>query len=78
MNKIFVTMNKKFQFLVGLIKIPISVLNFSTESAKEQTIYDLLFFSAVYFSKNVNKKSALYYDHGNYQSFSRFGTHFEL
>ena len=33
----------------------ISVLNFSTESAKKPTIYDLLFLIAIYAPKNDNK-----------------------
>ena len=38
-----------------LNKISISVLNFSTESAKERTIYDFLFLIAIYSPKNDNK-----------------------
>ena len=30
-------------------------MNFSTESAKERTIYDLLFFIVIYSSNNDNK-----------------------
>ena len=35
--------------------LSISVLNFSTESAKKTTIYDLLFFIGIYFPKYDNK-----------------------
>ena len=47
---------KKFQFLGCLIKIANSVLSFSTESAKKQTIYGLLFLLAIYSPKNDSKK----------------------
>ena len=33
----------------------IPVLNFSTESAKEVTFYDLLFLIAIYYPNNDNK-----------------------
>ena len=46
---------KKIQFLGCLIKTSISVLTFSTGSAKERTIYDLLFLIAIYSPKNNNK-----------------------
>ena len=46
---------KKFQFLECLIKISISVLNFSNESAKEPIIHDVLFLIAIHSSKNDNK-----------------------
>ena len=42
---------KKFQFLERLIKVSISVLNFSTESANKRTIYDLLFLFVIYSPK---------------------------
>ena len=45
---------KKNQFLGFLIKISISVLNLSTESAEETVIYDLLFLNAIYSPKNDN------------------------
>ena len=45
---------KKFQFF-GCLKIYISVLTFSTESAKERTISDLLFLITIYSPKNDNK-----------------------
>ena len=38
-----------------LMKISISVLNFSTESAKETTIYELLFLITISSPKNNNK-----------------------
>ena len=38
-----------------LIKISISLLNFSTESAKKPTIYDLMFLIVIYAPKNHNK-----------------------
>ena len=38
-----------------LMKISISVLNFSTESAKETTIYELLFLITISSPKNKNK-----------------------
>ena len=47
--------NVKVQFLGVLIKISISVLNFSTESAKKPTVYDLLFLITIYYPKNDNK-----------------------
>ena len=37
------------------MKISISVLNFSTESAEKPTIYDLLFCIVIYSLKNDNK-----------------------
>ena len=46
---------KKNQFLVCLIKTFISVLTFSTDSAKERTVYDLLCLIAIYSPKNDNK-----------------------
>ena len=49
---------KRSQFLGCLIKIKISVLNFSTESAKKKTIYNLLFFTALCSPKNDNKQSS--------------------
>ena len=33
----------------------IPVMNFSTETAKKLTLYDLLFFIAIYSSNNENK-----------------------
>ena len=36
----------------------IPVLNFSTESAKELTLYDLLFLIAIYSPNNDNKHSS--------------------
>ena len=57
----------------------ISVLNFNTELAKKRTIYDFLFFIALYSSKNGNKylklapQQSLYYN----QSFYWFRTHFD-
>ena len=42
---------KKIPFLGNLIKILISVLNFSAESFEKSTIYDLLFLVAIYFLK---------------------------
>ena len=44
-------------FGVLRIKISILVLNISTESAKERTIYESLFF-AIYSPKNANKNSS--------------------
>ena len=61
-------MNKKFSIkltyylsknIKDLIKTYISVLNFSTESAKKLTIYDLLFLIALYSSKTDNKHPLL-------------------
>ena len=46
---------KKIPFLGNLIKISISVLNFSAESVEKSTIYDLLFLVAIYSPKNGNK-----------------------
>ena len=46
---------KKIQFLGCLIKISNSGLNFSTESARERTVYDLLFLIVIYSPKNDNK-----------------------
>ena len=46
---------KKISFLGCLIKNSISVLNFSTESAKKSAIYDFLFLIAFYSPKNVSK-----------------------
>ena len=46
---------KKIQSLRCLIKISISVLNFSTESTKKTTIYDFLFLIVLYSSQNYNK-----------------------
>ena len=37
------------------MKISVLVLNFSAESAKKPTIYNLLFLIAIYFPKNNNK-----------------------
>ena len=45
---------KNFSFGGCLIKTSISVLTFTTESAKERTIYDLLFLIAFYSPKNDN------------------------
>ena len=45
---------KKIQFL-GCLKISISVVKFSTESANERKIYDLLLLIAIYSPKNDNK-----------------------
>ena len=39
-------------------KMSIPVLNFSTESAKELTLYGLLFLIAIYSPKNDNKHSS--------------------
>ena len=47
---------KKSQFLECLIKIQISVLNFSTESAKKTVIYNLLFFTTLHSPKNDNEQ----------------------
>ena len=55
-----------------LIKTLISVLNFSTESAKKPTIYDLLFLIAIYSPKNDSKHPSEMRDYHR----SRFGTHF--
>ena len=35
--------------------MPVQVLNFGTESAKEITLYDLLFLIAIYSTNNDNK-----------------------
>ena len=72
---------KKIQFLGCLIKISISVLNLRTESAKEQTTFDLLFLIAIYSPQYNNKhpsemKLASQQSFYHNQSFSRFGTHF--
>ena len=48
-------LSRKIPILECLIKVSISVLNFSTESAKKLTIYYLLFFIVVYSPKNDNK-----------------------
>ena len=47
--------NVKNSVLGCLIKTSISALNFSTESAKERTINDLLFLIAIYSPKNDNR-----------------------
>ena len=52
---IYQNMQKKFSFWGSLIKISISVQNFSTESAEKSTIYNLLFLVAIYSPKNDNK-----------------------
>ena len=72
---------KKIQFLVYLMKISISVLNFSSESAKRPTIYDLLFLIAISTPKSNNKhpsemRNQHHSSHFN-RSFSRFGTNFD-
>ena len=46
---------EKLQFWRCLIKISISVLNFSIESVKKPTVYDLLHLIAIYSPKNDNK-----------------------
>ena len=46
---------QKSPFSVNLIKISISVLNFSTESTKKPTIYDSLFLIAIYSPENDSK-----------------------
>ena len=54
----------------------IKVMNFSAESAKKPTLFDLLFLIAIYSPKNENKhpsETRNYYD----QNFSRFGTYFD-
>ena len=49
------TENCKNSVFGDLIKVSISVLNFSTGSAKKTTIYDLLFLFETYSPKNDNK-----------------------
>ena len=71
----------KSQFLGCLIKIYISVLNFSTESAKKLTVCNLLFLITLYSPKNGNRhpsdeKVAPQQLLCCNQSFSWFGTHF--
>ena len=59
-----------------LIKISISILNFSTGSSKKPRIYRSLFLIAFYFPRNDNmhpSKMRIYY----YRSFSRFMAHFD-
>ena len=51
---IYQKMQKKSVFGV-FNKISISVLNFSTNSAKKPTNYDLVFLTAIYSPKNDNK-----------------------
>ena len=46
---------KKIEFLGCLIKASISVLNVSSESAKQLTIFDLLFHIAICSPKNDNE-----------------------
>ena len=60
---------KKIPFLGNLIKISISVLNFSAESVEKSTIYDLLFLVAIYSPKNGNKHPS---DMRNYHQSSHF------
>ena len=72
----------KFSFW-GVSKNVNSSLNFSTESAKELTLYDLLFLIAIYSPSNYSKhpselrneqqKQLLYCN----RSFSRLGTQFD-
>ena len=52
---------KKIQFLTCFIKMFISVLNFSTVSAKRPTIYDLLFPIALYSPKLHSPKTLTYH-----------------
>ena len=49
---------EKFLFWGNLIKISVSVLNFSIESSQKPTIKVLLFLIAIYSSKNENKPSS--------------------
>ena len=46
---------EKFLFWGNLIKISVSVLNFSIESSQKPTMKVLLFLIAIYSSKNENK-----------------------
>ena len=59
-------------------KISISVLNFSTESVKKPTVYDLLFLIAIYYPKNDNKHSSEMrsYHHSNYFTLTEVCTGF--
>ena len=54
MNRTMYRNKWKFSFC-GVNKMSILVLNFSTESAKELTFYDLLFLIEIYFPNSDNK-----------------------
>ena len=54
-NQDYLSGKCKDSVFVMLIKISISVLKFSTESAKRPTIFVLLFLIAIYYPKNDNK-----------------------
>ena len=51
----YLSKHVKIQFLGVSIKMSIPVLDFSTESAKELTLYDLLFLIAIYSLNNDNR-----------------------
>ena len=65
------------------VKKNVNSMNFSTESAKELTLYDLLFLIAIYSPNNDNKASLWNEKLATKQplyckwSFSRLGTHFD-
>ena len=72
---------QNFSFGGCLIKTSVSVLTFTTKSAKERTIYDLLFLIAIYSPKNemdipveleISTQESLYYNNPSFSRFSRF------